>query len=309
MRHEPTVSRRYRIAVIAARALIAAASVFVILQIADAASIAQSIARLSVPALVVALAVHVIIILALAWRWAILVRATGSGIGCTIAVRMTFVSTVLNLTLPTSVGGDIGRAWLGHRQGMAIASATAAGILDRGIGLAALVAMVAAGAVVLGGRFVAALLLAACLAGALLLILLLRWAGRLPEAHAGHRLAAASRAALGSLPVVGVTVALSLAAHLGATWIAAVLAHGMGLELSAWHAALLFPAVLLATAIPVTIGGWGLRELAAIPVLSFAGIGAEGAAAVGLVFGLTQLAAASLGSLAALAPLAWRPSS
>lgn len=308
MSDRPAKSRPYRIAVIVARSLIAIACVFVILKIADVASIVRSIAQLSAPALVTALAAHVVIILALAWRWAILAHATGSRIDYAFAVRMTFGSTFLNLTLPTSVGGDIGRVWLGRRRGMALESATAAGILDRAIGLAALAAMVAAGALVLGGRVVESMLLAALVFAALLLAAFWRWAGRLPETHAAHRFATAIRSAIVSPRVVAATAGLSLAAHLAATWIAAVLASGMGLELSLSHAALLFPAVLLATAIPVSIGGWGLRELAAIPVLKLAGMSAESAAAVGFSFGLTQLAAASLGTLAVLATPAWRRS-
>ncbi len=295
--------------VIAGRALIAIASVIIILQIADVAGIGHAIASLTLPALALALVMHATIIMALAWRWAMLVRATGSEVTYPLAIRMTFVSTVLNLVLPTSIGGDVSRVWFGKQQGMALESATAAGILDRGIGLAALVILVAAGAVLLGGRLIESVLLAAVMVGVLLLGLFLRWARQLPEAHAGYRFAAAARIALGSRPVMGTTLGLSFASHLVATWISAVLANGMGLELSAWHASLLFPAVLLATAIPVSIGGWGLRELAAIPVLDLAGMTSEGAAAVALVFGLTQLAAALLGSLAAAIPLIWRPAS
>jgi hypothetical protein len=49
-----------------------------------------------------------------------------------------------------------------------------------------------------------------------------------------------------------------------------------------------------------------LRELAAIPLLALAGIAADGAAAIALMFGVTQLVAALAGTLAANLPLVWR---
>jgi uncharacterized membrane protein YbhN (UPF0104 family) len=49
--------------------------------------------------------------------------------------------------------------------------------------------------------------------------------------------------------------------------------------------------------LPISIGGWGVREAAAIPLLALAGIPASGAVTLALLFGLTQVAAAGCGTL------------
>jgi glycosyltransferase 2 family protein len=98
--------------------------------------------------------------------------------------------------------------------------------------------------------------------------------------------------------LVAATVTVSLASHVAAAGIAALIARGMGIELPLLTAIILFPAAILATLAPISVGGWGVRELAAIPLLELAGIGAAGAAAIALVFGLTQLVAAGLGTIA-----------
>lgn len=289
------------------RALSAVVLIFVVVQLADPAGIWRAMSALSTASLLTALCLHVTIVLALAWRWSLLVSALGPGVNYVTALRVTFVSTVLNLTLPTSVGGDIGRVWLGKRHGVALVSGSAAAVLDRGIGLFTLVVMVALSAFYLGSLVVEVSLVTFLLVAALLVVLAIRRADRLQENHALRLFADATRVVLADRRTMFLTHGLSLAGHVAAALIAASLAHGLGLPLSAWNAVLLFPAVLLVTAVPVSIGGWGLRELAAIPVLGLAGFDAESATAIALLFGLTQLAAALIGTLVLSAPLAWRP--
>ena len=300
-------SQRNRKFSIVIRGLISFATLALVVKIANPAEIFHAIAALTRPALFFALGLHTIIILTLAWRWAILVRTTGQGVSYPVAIRTTFVSTVLNLVLPTSVGGDISRVWLGRKQGVALVSGSAAAILDRGTGLVSLLLMVTASAIFLGKLVVVVILAVTLMAGVLVADLLRRWTMRLPKEHAIYRLVDATRGAMGNWLVLLLAHGVSLASHLAAALIAALLAHGMGLQLSVLNAFLLFPAVLLATAIPISIGGWGIRELIAIPTLGLAGLDAEGAAAIALVFGLTQITSALIGTLVVSFLLMWRP--
>jgi uncharacterized membrane protein YbhN (UPF0104 family) len=297
--------RRSHIA-IAVRVLFACACIVVVLELADATEIGKTIATLSLSALLMAFGLHAAIIVVLSWRWALIVRGLDSEVPFMLAVRATFTSTVLNLTLPTSVGGDVGRVWFGKLQGIPVISGSVAAILDRGIGLAILVFLVAASSLWFGGLTGMVTFFAVLIAGSAGLLLLLRWAARLPAESAAFRTAEAVRAVVRNVVLLAHSSLLSLAAHLAAALIAMVIANGMGIPLTIGNAVLLFPAVLLATAMPVSIGGWGLRELAAIPLLALAGIAADGAAAIALMFGVTQLVAALAGTLAANLPLVWR---
>lgn len=306
MNSETDSPQRYSLVAIVLRMLSAALIIFVVVRIADPAGIWQAMSTLATSSLVTSVCLHATIVMALAWRWAVLVRATGPGVSYATALRVTFVSTALNLTLPTSVGGDIGRVWLGKRHGVALLPGSAAAVLDRAIGLFTLVMMVACSAFYLGS-LVTELVLATVLAlGALLLVAAFRWAVRLEEINPIRRFAEATGIVLENRRTMLLTHGLSLASHVIAALIASSLAYGLNLPLSPMSAVLLFPAVLLVTAIPISIGGWGLRELAAIPLLAMAGLDAESATAVALLFGLTQLATALIGSLVLSAPLGWR---
>jgi uncharacterized membrane protein YbhN (UPF0104 family) len=83
-----------------------------------------------------------------------------------------------------------------------------------------------------------------------------------------------------------VTVGLNLAAF----WACAV---AMGVWLPLGAALVVLPLVLFAMLVPLTVGGWGLREGAAVAFFPLAGAsGAEGfaaSAAFGAVFTLTAL--------------------
>jgi uncharacterized membrane protein YbhN (UPF0104 family) len=301
-------SRRLRFIAIAVRLLVAIACIFLVIRISDTAAIWHAISTLDGKSLAVALALHAVIIVVLARRWMVLIHSLGSGIDYTAALRMTFVSTVLNLTLPTSVGGDVGRVLLGRQQGVTLMSGSAAAILDRLVGLLSLIVMVIASTLLVGSYIAQVAVAGTLLIAMILLVVVVKWARSRPTAHTAGQFVRTMDTVLKNWRAMYETLALSFAAHLLAALIAAVIANGMDLSLSFWHAALYFPAVLLAAAIPVSIGGWGLRELAAIPALAQAGLGAESAAAVAFVFGLTQLVSASVGALVCSLPIFRRDS-
>ena len=286
-------------------ALLAAAALAAALHLADVGALVKRVGEVSAPAVLLAVALHAMIVVALGLRWRLLLRAQGCAVTPAGAVRLTFGSTAMNLVLPGAVGGDVGRVLMARGAGVGARTGVAAALADRAVGLVALVLVVIA-----GGLLLAQPPWPLLLAGVLVLLGAVgAWPllGRM-EGNAGRvgRLATALRRVgrdpARLLPAFG----LSLACHLAAAAIAAVLAVGLGIGLSGMEALMLFPAVLLAAMIPVGFGGWGVRELAAIPLLAPAGVTPEGAVALALLFGLTQLAAASMGALASLAgpPLA-----
>jgi len=69
---------------------------------------------------------------------------------------------------------------------------------------------------------------------------------------------------------------------------------GIGMSFSDWLVAI--PIVLLVTALPISIGGWGTRELAMIYMLGLFGVPGVQAAAVSIEFGLCSTVASLLGA-------------
>ena len=97
-----------------------------------------------------------------------------------------------------------------------------------------------------------------------------------------------------------VLLSLAIVASYIAVFALAGAALGVALPALAWIA--LAPLVLAAMLIPVSIGGWGVREGAAAALFPLAGVDASHALAIAILYGLTSLA----GSLPGLVLLARR---
>jgi glycosyltransferase 2 family protein len=260
--------------------------------------VASHIRSVSMSGLLFSLVLHGAVIAALSWRWLAVVRTLGARVAYREALRLTFTATFLNMVLPTSVGGDVGRVWLGRRHGVGLSEGAIAAVCDRVVGLASLLLLVACAifflphALPVELQLVLPMMLLGLVAG----VFVLRYAHRLAPGSHGARATLAVRSLLRCRGLVAAAVMVSVLGHIAAAGIAAVIAQGMGLELSFAMAIVLFPAVMLATLVPISVGGWGVRELAAIPLLGLAGVEPAGATAIALTFGLTQLIAAGLGT-------------
>lgn len=253
-----------------------------------------------------ALALHAIIVALLGWRWRTILLALGVWRRIDWAIGLTFVATLLNLLLPLSLGGDVGRVLLGRRSDIGLAVGTTVAVFDRVIGVTALALLALPALLIVPSMstaspwlWVAALLVPGCVLVGMLgvsaaIVLARRWeiARRITD-FAGPFRHLVDRPLL-----LGMITVQSLGGHLLAIVVAYVIATGLGLPLTLAQSFLLMPPVLLAAALPLSLGGWGVREAAAVPMLGLAGISATGALAIALLFGLTQLVMAGLGSLA-----------
>lgn len=249
------------------------------------------VATVSGASLALTVGLQVLIVLALSWRFAIAARAAGAGIGYLAASRLTFLSTLGNLLLPTSLAGDAGRVWFLRGHGLALNAALAVGVFDRIVGLAALGAIVLAGAAVAPGTVAWTVIAAICLLlAALGAAILLQWRRQ------GRPRAAAGALVVLRPGVIGAAAAVSLLGHLLSVVIAFAVLRDQGAAITFGQTLLLFPAVLLSASLPVSVGGWGARELAAVAVFPLVGVAAPAAMAMTLVFGLSQLLACLLGT-------------
>ncbi|WP_171054680.1 lysylphosphatidylglycerol synthase transmembrane domain-containing protein [Roseovarius arcticus] len=264
------------------------ALVVCVLSIVDTSQVQSHLAQMSAYTLAVMTALHLVIILLTSWRFARITHAAGAAISLQDANRLTFGATLANMLFPTSLAGDVGRVWLVRRYGLSLKSAVTVGVFDRVIGLASL------GSVVLIGTFIAPQLiplwgvfLLCAMCSGLVVFSLVRW-------RRGERVLSAN----GSRPkaLVSEAIALSVAAHLVSIGIAFIFLQDQPVSVSIGALFVLFPAVLLAASVPVSVGGWGTRELAAIGAFATVGLGASTAIAMAFMFGVTQTIAAGLGT-------------
>lgn len=243
-----------------------------------------------------------------ALRWRALAHWLAASMGIAPALRWYFQAIGLNVLLPGAVvGGDVYRAVALQRSGAATGAATWSVLLDRISGLWMLCAVGVLGAAACAPQLAAwlhlpapAWLAAPMLVAAALwlaLPLALPWLLARRQGTWINALAAALRRPgywrqlawqAGASALVQLLSALALAGG--------ALALGVHQPPAAWIFAC--APIFLMAALPVSVGGWGTREAAAVAALAPFGVAAPAAIGVGLLYGAFALAQGALGALA-----------
>lgn len=197
------------------------------------------------------------------------------------ALRLYYISVFFNTCLPGTVGGDVVRVWLARSDHVPLPLSINSVIIDRLIALIALVLIVAFTLPWLGdllGFDALPVLLAAAAVAAIGLWLLRRIKHAL-ERREESRLVKWPLFFLNCLRLMldhpGASVlslGYALVAHACFCGAAMVLARSLGAELGLMQALTLIPPVLLAITLPVSIGGWGVREMGMVGMLALAGV-------------------------------------
>jgi uncharacterized membrane protein YbhN (UPF0104 family) len=302
-----------------ARIVLAPLLVAAILWWADPRRVIQAVANADPAWLLAGLAASALSNFVSALRWRAWAGWLGHRIGAIAAAGVYFRAVAINALLPGAiVGGDVYRAVTLSRRGLPALEAGLSVFLDRLSGLWMLVVLgVAAAAWGIADASAQALVpaalrapgvgalatLAACLLAApALAIVALRQLGGVLRGLAGPaggwraRLVAAARRP-GAWRQYAVQIVASLAVQALSIGAFALGGRALGIDLAAWGwAAAAVPVFLMAT-LPVSFGGWGTREAAAVVALSAFGVPpapAVGASVLYGLFGLTQAAAGSL---------------
>jgi glycosyltransferase 2 family protein len=246
-------------------------------------------------------------------RWVLVTQGIGARLGGVQSMILTLVAHFFSQFLPASVGGDLVRAWGARLGGLRLRDAVSSVVYDRLFGLAVLACLAIAGMLFLAAQLDSGLPLvvsATLLLGATLGVLGLLNLHRLPMASrllpGGSTLGelAASLLKLLSRPqIVMGAAALSLLIHMSVLYLTVMLARALGAELSLLHTLTIVPAVMLLANLPISIGGWGVREAGFAGGFSLLGLPGDAAVGTSILFGLLHLVAALPGG--ALFILRW----
>lgn len=291
-----------------AKGLVTATLLYLVLRHLDFAEVSSRLSSLALAPLaasVILLAVQSIALLT--WRWAKVLAAIDRPLASRSLLSAVIVSLFFNQVLPSTVGGDGMRAWHLKRLGRPLGLAVRSVLIDRLIGLLALMLLSAAGALVLlpivqepaplWAVLGAAGLGSLAILAAPLFLRLRRWlpGARLRSMVETVALEVAALERTGGLLLRLILV--SLAGHLIGTTSIWFLALAMGIELPFLSAIAVFATAFLVSAIPISIAGWGLREGAMVIGLGLIGIAPGEAALLSIIFGLLLLAFGLLGGL------------
>ena len=289
------------------RGLLGLALLGAVLALADPARVLAQLRQAHPGWLLAGLAAAVASNVVSALRWRALARWLGADLHVGDACRWYFQAIGLNALLPGAVvGGDVYRAVVLRRAGQDTLASSWSVVLDRVSGLWMLCAIGGLGAAACADvlapwlRLPAGVFIALMLAGTALWLLLpwalpallRRWC---PGWLAPLRTAALRPdfgAQLGWQVLASVAVQILSAAALAGGG----LALGVQLSPAAWAFAI--APVFLMAALPVSVGGWGTREAAAVAALAAFGVAAPAAVGVGVIYGVYGLAQGALGALA-----------
>ena len=289
------------------RGLLGGALLVAVIALADPARVLAQLRQAHVGWLLAGLAAAVASNVVSALRWRALARWLGADVSVRDATRWYFQAIGLNALLPGAVlGGDVYRAVVLRRAGQATLASSWSVVLDRVSGLWMLCAIGGLGAALCANvlapwlRLPAGAFAALMLAGTALWLatpwtlpaLLRRWGVRwLAPLRAAAQRPDFNRQ-MGWQALASAAVQLLSAAALAGGG----LALGVQLPLAAWAFAI--APVFLMAALPVSVGGWGTREAAAVASLAPFGVAAPAAVGVGVIYGLYQLAQGAMGALA-----------
>jgi uncharacterized membrane protein YbhN (UPF0104 family) len=236
-----------------------------------------------------------------AWRWRVIARALGVDIGLPAATGAYYRSLFLNSVLPGGILGDVHRAVTHGRRAGDVARGVRAVAWERLCGqvIQAVVTVVVLLTLPSPVRPALPYVLAG-VTGAAGCAALIVWGaarrGRPRLARAARTVVADLRRGLlarGVWPQVTLASVLVVAGHT-ATFVIAARVAGCTAPLGELVALLMV--IQTAVVIPLSIGGWGLREGAAAWVFAAAGLGAANGVTAATLYAVVMLAAVALGA-------------
>jgi glycosyltransferase 2 family protein len=225
-------------------------------------------------------------------RWKMIAQMLGLEVSLGNAVSMQFAGLFASQFLPGVVGGDAVRIWQAA-GGMGVVAATESVLLERITSVLALLAINLALLPVLTFSFPAALLwpLAAMITvgtGGVIALLASgsaarftpAWLRTLLDRYSGYLKRLAGRPT---------QLLLAIVIHLVTVTAVYALAQALRVALTPADALIFIPPVLLFMILPISLGGWGVREAVMVTALAFAGIEAGDALLLSIAIGLTSL--------------------
>jgi glycosyltransferase 2 family protein len=256
-----------------------------------------------------AVAIVLLALVAGAWRWHALLRRAGVSLGVGRLARIYAVSTFSASFLPTTAGGDVTRALLVTRCRPDLRRVVVSIIVDRAgglvglIGIAWLALLVEPARVPSHTRAVLAWTTGVLAVGAVAVVgVALRDSGPVRQLVPA-RLVVVGRDArdvlrdyASSPALLGWWFGLSVLYQALIAFQLVVLAHAIDVELSFSTAAIALTLVTLVTLVPISIGGFGLREGSYVVLLGSVSIAASDATLISVLSVATLLVASLPGA-------------
>jgi uncharacterized membrane protein YbhN (UPF0104 family) len=289
------------------KVVVSVLAIGVVLRTVDLGDAWQRMANQDLRLLLAAVGILVVQICVGGLRWNTILRRLGAPVAVVDTLRFYYISLFFSACFWGAVSGDIVRVWLSFRAKMSTRTATMSVILDRVAALAAVALLVLGTApwfFARAGATGAAAVPAALAVAGLLGIALAAQFDRLPVAWQQWQpmrllqlLGEATRTIFLRPAAALPTLALALAAQTLMAVSAYVVAASLTIEVSLLDCIVLMQPVAMITALPISIGGWGVRETAMIALFGLADVPSSAALALSIQLGLLAMVVSLPGAL------------
>jgi glycosyltransferase 2 family protein len=243
-------------------------------------------------------------------RWHLILKRLGAVIEAARSIMIFYIAVFFSACLWASVGGDLVRGWLAFRSHVNVRTSASSVILDRVATLAGVAIIMLATAPILltrvGNDHAVMALVPIILAGAGLIgIVIVAQLGRISLGSWGEMrvarqlrsLAEATHAVFLAPASAAPVIALAIAAQVCGSFAAYIIARSLGLVVSPLDCLVLMQPVTLLAALPISIGGWGVREAAVVTLFGLIGVPSSAALVLSLQIGLLSIAVSLPGGI------------
>ena len=232
-------------------------------------------------------------------RWQAVLHAIGARFSFWRSAELFEIGNFFGQILPGAVGGDAIRVLATSRAGLGLVTTINSVMLERGATVYALVMLTTFAEPAIIGRlpdtpgiWIFPLLTLGATAGIVVLSLL----DRLPEKWRRFRvvqgmaqLAADTRTCFYKPRNAVQIMAIALFGHINLAMVVWVLALGLGAPVTLVDCLVLVPPVILVATLPISIAGWGAREVAMVTVFGLIGVSSPQATALSVLFGIATM--------------------
>ncbi|MBP2566432.1 uncharacterized protein (TIRG00374 family) [Agrobacterium tumefaciens] len=246
------------------------------------------------------------VLIGIRWRHVLIAYKMRRPIGGLI--NITWVSVFANQFLPAGVGGDAIRIFYAQRSGVPIKSSIASVVVDRVVALVALAMLLVGSIIIVDGlldRYIAILLGLALSLGVFVVCFLARrleqplprklnnWPLAIKIATGLRFMLAILNNRINILIVFGNAIGVHLLSALAFF----IVARAIVIDQSTFTIVTVALVLAFVQMIPVSIGGWGLREMASVGLFSAYGVDGGHAALASILLGVAYLIASLPGAV------------
>ncbi|MGB0696542.1 MAG: lysylphosphatidylglycerol synthase transmembrane domain-containing protein [Rhodospirillaceae bacterium] len=277
---------------------------YIVMKDMDLAAVWARLDGSAMVGLIIGVVLFLIQALGVAERWRLVLSVHGEGIPLRAAWYNVMLGLFFNQALPSTIGGDAARVWDARRENLTLTMAARTVLVDRIVGFVGLMAFCAVGLPYLYLKAEdprVALGIFILIGGGLVVLAIL-----LAFRHMPHKFrrgpikvaVALSDTSWRCMATPGLTRKMlfySVLPQIKDVLVLWVLIIAIGADATLWQVALIFPAVTFAATIPISVGGWGLREGAMVLAFGLIAMPGEDALAASLLFGLTTLVTGLIG--------------